>query len=421
MATKEQENNENDYSTMDFQCDYTDNLPAILHELNISLAFTSYQAGRLMIVRSDGKTLDVNYKSFPRPMGLTATEDGLTLGTFTEIINFHREDGLLEKIKQPLQKIEQDITAPRIKAKGADESDETNSEPEVISELSESQRAEQEAEKKEFNDYQESLFAPVDQRADACFITRSSHYSGMINVHDIDWGDEGLWVVNSSFSCLCTLDPDFSFVPRWKPHFISELVPEDRCHLNGMTLKDGKPAYVTTFSKYDEVGMWRKGDKFDGTLMDVHANKVVVDGLSMPHSPRWYQDRVYFCNSGHGEVCSYEPNSGDKEIIAQLPGFTRGMDFYGPLMFVGLSKVRQGDVKNPAPLEQKYPQTFSGIWLINRAQKTDNEVGYIKFSGNVDQIYDVAVLPNCSFPELIEPNHPRMRNHFSHPQLEPIA
>ena len=96
----------------DFSFTYSGNIPAILKHLNISLAFTSYQAGRLMLVRTDGEDLEINFKEFPRPMGLTATDQGLILGTFTQIIQFQREDGLLEQIKKPLPDIAQDITAP---------------------------------------------------------------------------------------------------------------------------------------------------------------------------------------------------------------------------------------------------------------------------------------------------------------------
>jgi len=411
------------YKTLDFGCEYTENIPALLKKLNIALAFTSYQAGRLMLVRSDGESLDVNFKSFKRPMGLVANEDGLTLGVFTQIINFHREDGLLDKIKQPLQDIKDDVTAPRIKPKklNVGESEDLleelkeNLTQEPVNELSPEQIEEQKKLDAELLAHQKNLTAPADERVDACYITRSAHYSGMINIHDIDWGDEGLWVVNSSFSCLCTVEPDYSFVPRWKPYFISELLPEDRCHLNGMALRDGKPAYVTTFSQYDEVGMWRKGDKFNGTLMDVESNSILVDGLTMPHSPRWHQNKVYFCNSGYGLICTYDPLTKKHVTLAEAPGFTRGIDFYGSLMFVGLSKVRVGDVKTPPPLAEKYDETYSGIWLYNL--ENNSEIGHIKFTGNVDQIYDVAVIPNCSFPELIEPSHPRMRNHFSHPKL----
>ena len=419
QSQEDDNKNKNPYETMDYTCEYTDNIPAILKKLNISLAFTSYQAGRLMFVRSDGDSLDVNFKNFPRPMGLVATEEGITLGIFTQIVNFQREDGLLEQIKKPLESIEDDVTAPRIKAKEMEkkEPNQQNEENHVedVVELTPEQKEKRDKKIAEIKAYQDKLNAPVDERVDACFITRSAHYSGMINIHDIDWGDEGLWVVNSSFSCLCTVEPDSSFVPRWKPYFISELVPEDRCHLNGMTLKDGKPAYVTTFSKFNTMGKWRKGDKFDGTLMSVESNEILLDGLAMPHSPRWHNDCVYFCNSGHGLVCKYHPVTKDLTTLAEVPGFTRGMDFFGSIMFVGLSKVREADVTNPAPLAQKYDETYSGIWFFNL--EDNSEIGHIKFTGNVDQIYDIAVIPDCSFPELIEPSHPRMRNHFCHPKL----
>lgn len=381
---------------IDFSCQYSSNLPAILKQFNVSLAFSSYQAGRLMLVRTDGQTLDVNFKSFPRPMGLSVTERGLTLGTFTRVIQFQREDGLLEQIKHPLNRIENDITAPTL----------GKSEPEAEEET-EQERAERE--------YLETLHAPVDERVDSCFITRSSHYTGMINTHDIAWGDDGLWVTNSSFSCLCTLDANASFVPRWKPHFISSLVPEDRCHLNGMTLKDGKPAFVTTFSTFDEQRHWRDGPGATGTLMSVDQNEILLDGLTMPHSPSWYRGHVYYGNSGLGQICRYDPSTGRNDVIAEVPGFTRGIDFIGPIMIVGLSRVRQSNVHKPAPLAQKYAETHSGLWFFNL--EDGSEIGHIRFTGNVDQIYDVAVIEDSVFPELIEPTHPRMRNHFSFPAL----
>lgn len=391
-------------SALDFSCQYTENLPAFFKHLNISLAFTSYQAGRLMLIRSDGQHLDVNFKEFPRPMGLSVNGKGLTMGTFTQVLQFQREDGLLEKIKQPLPTIETDITAPRITPKEAVPSAEIQKDTATLTD-----------EQKKRTAYEESLYAPMDERVDACYITRASHYTGMINIHDIAWGDAGLWAVNSSFSCLCTLEPDFSFVPQWKPYFISELAPEDRCHLNGMALRDGKPAYVTTFSTFDQPGQWRKSREFTGTLMDVASNSILLSNLAMPHSPRWYGDKVYFCASGEGRVCSYDPRTGDMAVIAEVPGFTRGMDFYGPFLFVGLSKMRASDVARPAPLTERYEQTLSGIWII---RLDDNRpVGHMSFTGNLDQIYDVAVLPECSFPEVIEPSHPRMRNHFCYPPL----
>lgn len=379
----------------DFSYTYSDNIPAILKQLNISLAFTSYQAGRLMLVRTDGEELEINFKEFPRPMGLTTTDQGLILGTFTQIIQFQREDGLLSQIKQPLPDIHQDITAPR--AHKNEEEKQMDAEARLANER-----------------YLKQL-EPVDPRVDACFITRSTHYTGMINIHDIEWGHKGLWAVNSSFSCLCTIDPSYSFIPQWKPPFIDQLRPEDRCHLNGMTLCDGEPAYVTTFSQFENAKQWRDSDKRTGTLIDVKRNEVVVSGLSMPHSPRWHNGKVYFCHSGVGQVTCYHPDTGETEVIAELPGFTRGIDIYGSLMFVGLSRRRNSDVSAPALIDEKEGETCSGIWLINL--ENNEVVGQISFQGNVDQIYDIAILNNTCFPEVIEPSHPRMRNHFCHPGL----
>lgn len=401
-----------DVQEMDFECEYSTNLPQILQALNISFAFTSYQAGRLMLVRSDENSLDVNFKSFVRPMGLTATVSGLTLGIYTQVVQFHREDGLIDKLKKPLQRIEDDITAKKVN----DAKDDRTS---IVSNGSMAKEEKKvKAQKEAFDIYQQSLYEPVDPRVDACFIVRSTHFTGMINIHDIEWGDEGLWVVNSSFSCLSTLEPDYCFVPRWKPPFISNLAPEDRCHLNGMTLKDGKPAYVTTFSKCDTPNKWRKHTEFDGTLMDVATNEVLVDGLAMPHSPRWYRGKVYFCNSGLGQLCCYDPITKCKTVLAEVQGFTRGIDFIGDILVLGLSKVRESTVDKPAPLADKYTETYSGIWLFNLEDNT--EIGHIKFTGNVDQIYDIAIIPGCTFPEILDASHPRVRNHFCYPSLQPL-
>ena len=105
-------------------------------------------------------------------------------------------------------------------------------------------------------------------------------------------------------------------------------------------------------------------------------------------------------------------------MLAEVPGFTRGMDFHGPILVMGLSRVRQTDVSRPAPLAQKYDETLSGLWFFNLDDLS--EIGQIRFTGNVEQIYDVAVLTGCCFPEIIEPSHPRMRNHFCHPPMQPL-
>jgi uncharacterized protein (TIGR03032 family) len=234
----------------------------------------------------------------------------------------------------------------------------------------------------------------------------------MINIHDIAWGDEGLWVVNSTFSCLSTLSPDHSFIARWKPSFIKELVPEDRCHLNGMAMKDGRPKYVTTFNKFDVKDSWVNKDRHDGTLIDVDTNKFLLEGLVMPHSPRYHAGNIYVCDSGRGRVLKHDPVSGETTEVIKLQGFPRGINFFGPLMFVGLSKLRVSDTKQPLPISEEYKQTYSGIWVINL--ENNKEVAHIRFEGDVSQIYDIAVVPEATHPELLNIGDSLIRHTFDY-------
>jgi uncharacterized protein (TIGR03032 family) len=341
-------------SEFDFSSRHSDNFPGILKGLNISLAATSYQSQALFFIRSDGETIDTNIKHFRRPMGLAVTKDQVTLGIFKEILKFNRNDAVI----------------------------------------------------RDFGDK---------DKIDACFTPSASHTTGMINIHDIAYGSKGLWVVNSAFSCLATIEPDYSFIPRWKPPFISELKPEDRCHLNGMAMKDGKPRFVTTFDQSDQPNAWKKEKKLEGTLIDVETNEILISNLIMPHSPRFYRDYVYFCESGRGLVYRYDPINEKQHLVTKLQGFTRGMDFWGPLMFVGLSKTRQSDTVNSPPISREYNETYCGIWVINL--EDDSIVGQVKFQGDVDQIYDVAVIPESSYPELIEPNNKKVGQIFKFPQM----
>lgn len=346
-----------DIPDFDFSSHSTGNLPAILAGLKLSLIATSYQAHKLFIVRSNGQSIDVNFKNFPRPMGLAVTSQQITLGTLNQVWRFRRDDSVLSLLE--------------------------------------------------------------DSKADACYVASASHVTGLINIHDIAYGHRGLWVVNSAFSCLATLEPGYSFIPRWKPDFISNLAPEDRCHLNGMALYDGEPAYVTTFNHSDEFKSWREGAKDQGTLIEVATGQRKLTGLVMPHSPRCHGGYVYFCESGHGLVRRYDPRTGDVVDVVKLQGFTRGMDFHGPLMFVGLSKTRFSTVAEPAPIAQEYAETKSGIWCINLADHS--VVGYVSFEGDLDQIYDVAVLPGTTYPELLLPDDDRSMKAFNFPPLDTLG
>lgn len=367
----------------DFGSVHSDNFPGILHGLKISLAVTSYQAQRLFFVRSTGDSIEINYKFFPRPMGVYADRERLTLGTLSQVMEFKRNDDLLRRIQQG-------------------ELDQTGHMTKKVLEKNPEEMI-------EFRKRQKKELAAV-KKADALYLARASLTTGMINIHDIAWGNEGLWVVNSTFSCLATLSPTCSFVARWRPPFISKLVPEDRCHLNGMAMQNGIPRYVTTFNRNDSRDSWIDNDKSDGTLIDVATNEILLDSLNMPHSPRWYRDRVYLCDSGRGEILAYDPRTRETTTVIKLQGFPRGMNFHGPLMFVGLSQIRPSEKRTPPPIAAEFTETFSGIWVINLEDYS--EVAYIRFTGDVQQVYDIAIIPDAVFPELIDTNDSLIRHTF---------
>lgn len=370
METKSQE--ELNEKQFDFSSTYTDNLPRILKALNISLAVTSYQSERVILVRSDGETIDTNLKAFPRPMGIYADEERITLGTLNSVIEFKRCDDILQSIKKGSLDNTGNFTKKVLEK-----------DKEKMEKLKK-QRDEELAEVK---------------KADSLYLHRASLTTGMINIHDIAWGDEGLWVVNSTFSCLSTLSPNSSFVARWKPKFISQLVPEDRCHLNGMAMLNGKPKYVTTFNMEDSLDSWSNGRIDYGTLIDIDTNEILIEGMIMPHSPKVYKEEIYLCESGLGLVWKYNPITKEKSLVIKLQGYTRGLYFYGGVMFVGTSQVRASEIKNPTPISKEYDETYAGVWMINL--ETNEEIAHIKFDGDIDQIYDIAIIPNSTNPELL--------------------
>ncbi|MBU2870608.1 TIGR03032 family protein [Colwellia sp. E2M01] len=367
----------------DFSSISTDNFPKILKALNVSLAVTSYQSARLILIQSDGQTITTRFKAFPRPMGIYADEDRITLGTLNQVLEFKKSNILLHKIKN--QELD----------------DTTRMSKKVLEKDQEQQQALQKEREIALNDVKIS---------DSLYLQRASLTTGMINIHDIAWGDEGLWVVNSTFSCLSTLTAEHSFVARWKPKFISELVPEDRCHLNGMAMQDGKPKYVTTFNMEDSRDSWSEGRIDYGTLIDIDTDEILIEGMIMPHSPKVHNGFVYVCESGLGNVWKYNIKTKEKTEFFKVPGFTRGINFHDGLMFLCTSKIRSSELKNPTPLSEMYEETFAGIWIIN--PDTGEEIAHIKFEGDITQLYDIAIIPNSTSPELLQTSSSLTRHLF---------
>ena len=250
-------------------------------------------------------------------------------------------------------------------------------------------------------------------RHDACFLPRSSHVTGNIQIHEMAWGaGNELWVVNTRFSCLCTLDGSASFAPRWRPPFVIALEPTDRCHLNGLGMVDGRPRYVTALGETDEPAGWRANKARGGIVMDVASGEVITRGLSMPHSPRWYAGRLWVCESARGRSGYIDLNTGKYEPIAEVPGFTRGLDFAGNLAFVGLSQVRESAVFSGIPITERLTEEerTCGVCVIDL--RSGQVIGLLRFETAVQEVFAVTVLPGRRYPELINDDEKLLENSF---------
>ena len=234
---------------------------------------------------------------------------------------------------------------------------------------------------------------------DSCFLPRACHVTGDIGVHEMAFASEELWVVNTRFSCLCTLDPDSSFVPRWRPPFITALAAEDRCHLNGVGIVDSQPKYVSALGDTDVAGGWRANKPQGGILMQVPSGEILARGLCMPHSPRWHDGKLWLLESGTGQMLIIDLASGQKQAVAEAPGFARGLAFAGPYAFIGLSKIRQTSAMDGVPLAERRDQLKCGVAVVDT--RVGKMIGLLEFQTAVEEIFDVQILPGLRFPEIV--------------------
>lgn len=342
-------NEMNDPYTSPLRSVYTSNLASILDQLNISLAVSTYQAGKVILIRHDNGAINTHFRAFRKPMGIAADAQRLTIGGVNTVWYYRNVAAV----------------APQI--------------------------------------------APVGKH-DAAYLPRQIHVTGDIDIHEMAYDAQGeLWIVNTKFGTLCTLDPDHSFTPRWRPHFISQLAAEDRCHLNGLAMADGRPKYVTALGQTNHRGGWRENKKNGGILMDVESSKVLLRGLSMPHSPRVYGGHLWVLESGAGGLAVVDLEQRTWRNIIQLPGFTRGLDFAGPLAFVGLSQVRESAVFSGIPLVEQLEERICGVWVVNL--QTAETVAFLRFEEGVQEIFAVQILPT-KFPEMVEWDDERLMNSY---------
>lgn len=238
-----------------------------------------------------------------------------------------------------------------------------------------------------------STLTPAGQY-DACYLARSAHVTGGIHCHELAWGAGGeLWVVNTLFSCLATLHAEYSFVPRWRPPFISELAGEDRCHLNGLAMSAGAAKFVTVMAESNEPAGWRPHKCTAGCVLEVPGGNVISRGLAMPHSPRWHDGRLWVLNSGYGALEVVDLATGQRDIVAAMPGYTRGLAFAGSLAFVGLSRIRETAVFGGAPIAEQSDDLKCGVGVVHFP--TGRTVATLEFETGVEEIFDVQIISNA--------------------------
>lgn len=237
---------------------------------------------------------------------------------------------------------------------------------------------------------------------DRLYVPQVGYTTGDLDIHDVTVESTGrVLFVNTLFGCLATISQTHSFVPVWKPPFISKLAAEDRCHLNGLALENGQAAYVTAVSQSDVADGWRDRRHDGGCVIDVRSNDIIATGLSMPHSPRVYRDKLWLLNSGTGYFGFIDRSSGKFEPVAFCPGYLRGLTFHGDFAVVGLSKSRENKTFSGLALDENLKigdaEARCGVQVIDL--RSGDVVHWLRIEGVVTELYDVVALPGVLRPQ----------------------
>ena len=331
---------------------YTNTFAQLLNQAQASLVVSTYQAGKLILLRANNDALNTHFVSLPKPMGVAFDGSRLSVGSGAQVIDYFNMTNVGAKVE------------------------------------------------------------PVNTH-DGAYLPRRTHVTGDIDIHEMGFSSNNdLWIVNTKMSCLCTLDINHSIVPRWRPPFISGYDLTDRCHLNGLAMRDGQPRYVTSLGVSDKAAGWRENKAFGGMVMDIENNEFIIQNLSMPHSPRWYRDQLWVLESGAGQLITVDIDTGEKTVVAEVPGFCRGIDFIERYALIGLSQVRETAVFAGLPLTEREQDRKCGVWIVDI--ETGETVGFLVFSSGVQEIFSVQLLPQ-KYPALLDLDDPLLHTSYSIP------
>lgn len=304
----------------------------------VSIAFTSYESGRMYLLGSDPKgRLSFHERVYQRAMGIVGNGERLYMGGLYQIWRF-------ENILGPGQS--------------------------------------------------------ANEMFDKCYVPRNAQFTGAVDIHDLGIRKDGTVVfVNTKYNCLCVPSLKHSFKVIWKPEFISKIVAEDRCHLNGLAMKDGKAKYVTAICKSDTVDGWRDRRHDGGVIIDIETNEVVCEGLSMPHSPRWANGKLWVLNSGTGYLGYVDFDKKAFVPHSFCPGFLRGLAIKGNYAAIGLSKPRYQRFEGldlQKNLEEKDSEAWCGVQIVDL--NSGSVVEWVRLDGPVSELYDVTFIDDVKCP-----------------------
>ncbi len=249
---------------------------------------------------------------------------------------------------------------------------------------------------------------------DALYVPRVSHHTADLHTHDVAFCGSKIYCVATRFSCLAELSDEFNFKPVWKPRFVSDLVPEDRCHLNGLAIRDGRPRYMTALGETDAPGAWRERKADGGLLIDVESNEIIARGLSMPHTPRWHDGKLWVLNSGAGELLVVDPFDGRREVVCRLPGYLRGMAFVGDYAVIGMCKIREKHIFGGLPVQAANERLLCGLTVVDL--RSGETVGQLEFTQGCEELYDVRFLAGIYRPMLLNLARPESRQAMTNPE-----
>jgi uncharacterized protein (TIGR03032 family) len=325
-----------------FSCSYTPQLPELLYNLKCSIAVSTYQACKMIFLSPKDENYLVQLpRNFNKPMGFSFNSNysKMALACRDEVVVFTESAELA------------------------------------------------------------SHYPKSPSTYDAMYVPRVTYHTSALDLHDLQFGvNEELFAVNTLFSCIVKIDGNYNFTPVWSPKQITELVSEDRCHLNGMAMLDGKPKYVSAFNEGNTASSWREDITTSGVIWDVESNEVIAKGLPMPHSPKLFNGQLYVLLSATGEVVKVDVKSGKYDVVTKIEGFVRGMSLHQDYLFVATSKLR------------KNSSTFAKLPFAEKANKcsivavhlpTGSIAGNITYSTSVDEIYDVHVIPGKIRPNIL--------------------